>query len=141
LYFMMSGALSELRIICAFCWICSKDFSSNFTVTPGWEVLEFVDRLVPGDAHRAGSDLVVPEREGLRVAALSPEPDPPHAVRPSEVASNNAPAATPARDLNMPSSGRDPSKRFDKPPLASSKRFDAGLSGDARERPPQISTV
>ena len=35
LYSMMSGALSELRIICAFCWICSKDFSSNFTVTPG----------------------------------------------------------------------------------------------------------
>ena len=35
LYSMTSGALSELRIIDAFCWICSKLFSSNFTVTPG----------------------------------------------------------------------------------------------------------
>jgi hypothetical protein len=39
LYSRMSGALSELRIIWAFCWICSKPFSSNFTSTPGWLAL------------------------------------------------------------------------------------------------------
>jgi hypothetical protein len=39
LYSMMSGALSELRIIWAFCWICSKPFSSNLTSTPGCEAL------------------------------------------------------------------------------------------------------
>ena len=34
LYSMMSGASSELRIICAVWRICSKPFSSNSTFTP-----------------------------------------------------------------------------------------------------------
>jgi len=42
LYSITSGALSELRIIPAFCWICSKLFSSNFTVTPGCAALNWV---------------------------------------------------------------------------------------------------
>ena len=66
LYSMMSGASSELRTIGAVFWICSKPFSSNSTVTPGWRVLELLDRRVPGHAHRAVGALVVPEREGLR---------------------------------------------------------------------------
>ena len=36
LYSMRSGASSEFSTICAFFWICSKPFSSNFTFTPGW---------------------------------------------------------------------------------------------------------
>ena len=45
LYSITSGAASELRIIAAFCWICSNALRSNCTVTPGCSVLKISTAL------------------------------------------------------------------------------------------------